>query len=558
MSAVVNVAARLAAAAQARPHATAVIEPRGHGRDGRRNYVGFSFRELDQDSDVLALGLREMGVVPGTRMALLVHPGFDFISLVFALFKAGAVTVLVDPGIGIRALVGCLEEAKPEGFVAIAAVHAVRSLLRRRFRRSRFNLTVGHRWFWGGATISRLRRRAPCGPQLAATGAEDPAAIIFTSGSTGPAKGVLYRHGNFDRQVTEIRDRYGIEPGGTDLAGFPLFGLFNCAMGVTTVVPDMDASHPAMVDPAKIVETIHDCRVTQAFASPAVWQRVGAHCVERGTRLPTLRRVLSAGAPVPIVVLEQMKECLDGACEMHTPYGATEALPVASISAADVLGDTAAATRQGAGVCVGRRFPGIEWRVIRAVDLPLPSIAEAEELPRGDIGELIVRGAVVTCEYVTRVEWNARAKIADGATAWHRMGDVGYFDGSQRFWYCGRLAHRVLTPRGPLYTEQCEAIFNNHPDVFRSALVGHGPADRQKPVIIVEPRTGKQPANMAAERTLYAELRALARENPMTAEIESFLWHPSFPVDVRHNAKIFREKLAVWATQKVQKGGPSR
>jgi len=554
MSAIVNVAARLTAAAQARPHATAVIEPRGYGRDGRRNYVGFSFRELDQDSDVLALGLREMGVTPGTRMALLVRPGFDFISLVFALFKAGAVTILVDPGIGLRSLVRCLEESEPEGFVAIAAVHAVRSLLRRRFCRSRFNLTVGLRWFWGGATISRMRRRPSCVAQLAATGAEDPAAIIFTSGSTGPAKGVLYRHGNFDRQVIEIRDRYGIEPGGIDLAGFPLFGLFNCAMGVTTVVPDMDSSHPAMVDPAKIVEAIHDCRVTQAFASPAVWQRVGAYCVGRGIRLPTLRRVLSAGAPVPSAVLEQMKECLDQTCEMHTPYGATEALPVASISAAEVLSDTAAATRQGAGVCVGRRFAGIEWRVIRAVDAPLPSIADAEELPQGDIGELIVRGAVVTSEYATRVESNARAKIADAATVWHRMGDVGYFDASERFWYCGRLMHRVLTPQGPLYTEQCEAIFNNHPAVFRSALVGLGPVDQVRPIVIVEPRSNRRPANRKDERILFAELRAMAREHRLTTEIETFFWHPSFPVDVRHNAKIFREKLALWAAQKMGTG----
>jgi acyl-CoA synthetase (AMP-forming)/AMP-acid ligase II len=551
MAEIVNVAARLAAAATDRPEATAVIEPRGRDRDGRRSYAGYSFRELDDDSDSIAAGLRRMGVAKGTRLALLVRPGFDFISLVFALFKAGAVTILVDPGMGLRGVIDCLDQAEPEGFVALPPVHAVRCFLRHRFRRARFNLTVGRRWFWGGTTLARLRRRVASGPQLAATAADDPAAIIFTSGSTGPAKGVLYRHGNFDRQVSEIRDHYGIEPGGIDLACFPLFGLFNCAMGVTTVVPDMEASHPAAVDPANIVEAIHDCGVTQSFASPAVWRSVGAYCVRRGTRLPTLRRVFSAGAPVPVAVLEQMRQCLDPSSEMHTPYGATEALPVASISAAEVLGDTAEATRRGAGVCVGRKFPCIEWRVVRAVDGPLATIADAEELPTGKIGELIVRGAVVTREYVTRVESNALAKIADGPSVWHRMGDVGYVDDRGRFWYCGRLSHRVLTTEGPLYSEQCEAIFNNHPAVFRSALVGTGPAGNARPVVIVEPRPGSQPLTAAAERTLFAELRTLARQQPLTEPIASFLWHSSFPVDVRHNAKIFREKLAAWASDKL-------
>ncbi|HQU43412.1 MAG TPA: fatty acid CoA ligase family protein, partial [Pirellulales bacterium] len=465
MSGVVNVAARLARQAQARPDATAVIEAAGCDRSGKRRYHSLTFRELDQDSDRIARGLRRLGVTPGTRLALLVKPGIDFVSLVFALFKAGAVTILIDPGMGRGNLIGCLEAVAPEGFVAVSPVQAVRTLLRRHFRSARFNVTVGRRWFWGGTTLEQLRATGWSGPELAPTKADDPAAVIFTTGSTGPPKGVLYRHGNFDRQVDEICDFYGIQPGEIDLACFPLFGLFNCAMGVTTVVPDMDASRPATADPAKLVAAITDCGVSQSFASPAVWNRVGPYCATHRLTLPTLRRVMSAGAPVPSYVLERMKSCIAPDGEMHTPYGATEALPVASISASEVLSETAERTRQGAGTCVGRRFPGIEWKVIEAVDGPISTLAEAKELPTGRIGELIVRGPVVTREYVTRTEWNALAKIIDGETFWHRMGDVGYLDERDRFWYCGRLSHRVLTAGGPMYTEPCEAIFNNHPAV---------------------------------------------------------------------------------------------
>jgi acyl-CoA synthetase (AMP-forming)/AMP-acid ligase II len=551
MTDIVNVAARLAERARAAPDVTAVIQALKCDESGKRRYASLTFRQLDRDSDRIAGGLRRLGVARGTRLALLVKPGIDFITLVFALFKAGAVTILIDPGMGRRNLNSCLEAAMPEGFVAISPVQAVRVLLGRKFPRARFNVTVGRRWFWGGPTLDDLRRREWTGPEMAPTAADDAAAIIFTTGSTGPPKGVLYRHGNFVAQVDEIRAFYEIKPGEVDLACFPLFGLFNCAMGVTTVVPDMDASRPALADPAALVEAITDCRATQSFASPAVWNRVGPYCAARGLTLTTLQRVMSAGAPVPPYVLERMKSCLADGGEMHTPYGATEALPVASISATEVLSETAERTQQGAGVCVGRRFPGIEWKIVRAVDGQIASLNDVEELPPGEIGELIVGGPVVTREYVTRTEFNALAKIKDGESFWHRMGDVGYFDDRERFWYCGRLGHRVLTEAGPMYTERCEAIFNNHPSIYRSALVGIGPRGQQRAVIVVEPLVDRLPETRADRDALVAEMRRIAATSPLTAFIHDVLIHTSFPVDIRHNAKIFREKLAEWAAQEL-------
>jgi acyl-CoA synthetase (AMP-forming)/AMP-acid ligase II len=394
---------------------------------------------------------------------------------------------------------------------------------------------------------------APFCHGIAATKANDPAAIIFTTGSTGPPKGVLYRHGNFDAQVDEIRDFYGIQPGEIDLPGFPLFGLFNCAMGVTAVIPDMDPSRPARVDPRMILEAAEDWKATQTFGSPAIWNRVGRYCQEHGIRLTTVRRVLSAGAPVPVHVLERMKAVIDPSGDIHTPYGATEALPVASIAASEVLGEAAAETLRGRGVCVGRRFPRIQWKVIRIVEGPIADIRNIEELPPGEIGELIVRGPVVTREYVTRIEANALAKVADGEEIWHRMGDAGYLDDRERFWFCGRVAHRVLTADGPMYTIPCEAIFNQHPDVARSALVGVGPRGSQRPVIILELAGASSRRRAAWREKVRIEAVELAQSHPLTASIRDALIHPSFPVDIRHNAKIAREKLAIWAAEQLAK-----
>lgn len=551
MDATTNVGRRLSIIAQAMPDAVAVVEPLNYDAQGKRRYRHVTFRQLDDDSDRIARGLHAMGATPGTRLALLVRPSIDFISLVFGLYKSGAVSILIDPGMGRRNLIGCLAEAEPEGFVAIPMVQAVRWFLRRQFPKARFNVTVGRRWFWDGITLEQLRTLGNSSrPKEVETSPDDPAAIIFTTGSTGPPKGVLYSHRNFAAQVDQIREFYDIQPGEVDIPCFPLFGLFNCAMGVTAVIPDMDPSRPAQVDPLKIIEAADDWKATQAFGSPAIWDRVSRYCESHGTRLPTIRRVLSAGAPIPADVLRRTRACIHPQGEVHTPYGATESLPVASNSAGEVLGETAALTRSGDGVCVGRRFRDIRWKVIRIVDGPIRSIDDVEELSTGEIGELIVSGPQVTRAYVTRVQWNALSKIADGKNVWHRIGDSGYLDEQDRFWFCGRVAHRVLTANGPLYPVRCEAIFNTHPAIRRSALVGVGPKQHQRPVIVLEPHRGQMPKGAKQREALLREIRELGASNPLTAGITTFLLHPSFPVDIRHNAKIFREKLARWAEKK--------
>ncbi len=417
-------------------------------------------------------------------------------------------------------LLDCLEAVDPDGFVAIPLAQAARIAHRSRFPHATRNVTVGKRWGWGGATLREMRRYAPMTAEPHQTQVDDPAAIIFTTGSTGPPKGVLYTHGNFQAQVDQIQARYQIEPGGVDLAGFPLFGLFNGAMGTTTVIPVMDASRPASVNPQNIIHAIRSQSCTQSFASPAVWNVVGRYCDHHDIELPTLKRVLSAGAPVPAHVIRRLRRSIHLCGDVFTPYGATESLPVASICGSDVLDETAVASEEGAGTCVGRRFEGIDWKVIGINDGPIASIDEAEPVPRGEIGELIVRGPQVTSRYVTRVDQNALHKIADGDSFWHRIGDVGYFDENERFWFCGRRAHRVKIGLETMFTIPCEAIANAHPSIFRSALVGIGPSEFQTPVMICEPHPDSWPENAIRREALLTELHERLRAHPLTSQIE--------------------------------------
>jgi len=476
----------------------------------------------------------------------MVKPSLEFFALTFAIFKAGAVPVLIDPGIGIKNLKTCLGEARPEAFIGISKAHLARVLLGWSRDTIKTLVTVGRRWLWGGHTLQDIKAigeekgAMPCVP----TTADETGAIVFTSGSTGIPKGVVYHHGAFVKQVEMLREMLGIEPGEVDLPTFPLYALFDPALGMTTVVPDMDPTRPAHVDPAKIFRAIEDFGVTNMFGSPALLNTVGRAGVAQGVELPTLRRVISNGAPVPAKVAGRFCQMLGEGVQIFTPYGATEALPVCNIGSDEILGETAAKTEQGAGVCIGRPVAPTQLRVIRISDEAIERWDDGLVLPDGEVGELTVRGPTVTAEYFGRPAQTALAKIRDGDGFWHRMGDLGYYDEHGRVWFCGRKAHRVETPAGSLFSVRCEGRFNRHEAVYRSALIGLPGESGTEAAICVE----LDPAAGGGSRArVRRELLEIARADPMTASIHKVFFHPGFPVDIRHNAKIHRESLSAWA-----------
>lgn len=546
-----NIADRLKISAANVPHQRAIVFPETRDAAGRVAWTHVTFQQLDADVDAIARGLIGLGVRSGHRIVLMVRPSIEFIALTFGIMRAGACCTLIDPGMGKRSVLRCLDAVDPDGFVAITPVQAIRRLMPWRFRNARFNVIVGPSGRRLGCESYRqlvdAGRKSAVG--MPTTSTTDSAAIIFTSGSTGPPKGVHFEHGMFNSQVDLIRDRYQIQPGEVDLPGFPLFSLFNLAMQVTSVIPDMDPTRPAAVNPERIIEAIESQHVTQAYGSPAMWNRVGRYCEEHQITLPSLRRVLSAGAPVPNHVLQRMTNALNTSADFFTPYGATECLPVASISAREVLRETAALTAIGKGTCVGHVFDTMRVRIIETSSNVLREIADTVSLANGQIGEIIVSGPVATREYFQKPDATKFAKIKDGDSFWHRMGDVGYFDDTGRLWFCGRKSHIVSTPTGPMYSVCCEAIFNNHPAMYRCALVGIGATGQQTPVIVAEPEAGKFPASEQARRQLRDELLQLGAQNPLTSKISGILFHPGLPVDTRHNVKINRELLAVWAAR---------
>lgn len=537
-----NIAERLTANAKTFPDKPAVRFPVRNKTHDRYDYQELTFKELETLSNKYAVGLQKLGLKRGDKTLLFLRPGLDFPAMTFALFKLGVVPVFIDPGMGKKNLLKCIREATPVALISEAEIHYIKQLYRSAFKSVKMNVTTG-RFTWGKMTSLRKMKNEKV-QSFAAVDCEasETAAILFTSGGTGAPKGVVYTHEIFIEQTHVLQTLFGLTMNDVDMPGFPLFSLFTIAMGMTSCIPDMDPSKPGQCDPESLVANIKDCQPTFVAGSPAIWERVADYCIEKGITLPSIKYVVMFGAPVSTRLHLKFRPLLPHGTTF-TPYGATEALPVSNISGEFILKNTAHLSDEGRGTCIGKPVPGVEIKIIRSSNAVVSQMNDAVVLPAGQVGEIIVRGKAVTKEYFNLPEQTREAKIPDAdGSFWHRMGDVGYLDQSGQLWFCGRKSHQVFAKEEVLYPIPVEAIFNRHPAVKRSALVGLGKSGKQTPAIVIERKDGQYLSGKS--RSIFeSELLAVAKKYEHTRDIQKIYLSRGFPVDVRHNIKIDRLKL---------------
>jgi len=550
-----NLCRHLKSAAIQTPSNLAVAVQKSHF--GQLNYAEIDFKTLDEKSDAIAHALNAYGITKGMKAVLMVTPSIDFFALTFALFKAGIIPILVDPGMGVKNLKQCFIESKPDAFIGIPKAHIARKLFSWGKNTVKHVLTVGGNELISGLTgqmtLSRLLKKYPSNDMypMVTLADEDMSAILFTSGSTGVPKGVVYSHKMFEAQITALKNDYKIKPGERDLATFPLFSLFGPALGMASIVPDMDASKPITANPKYIFAAIEKYQCSNLFANPALIEVLGQAGDKSSHKLTSLKRVISAGAPATIASIKTFSKMLNSNVEVLNSYGATESLPLTKIGSAALL-ETTDITDNGGGICVGKPIEGVEVEIIKITEDNIQdwhTVVNTDLLNQpNQIGEIVVKGPMVSAAYYERDSATQSAKIKDGEHIRHRMGDLGYLDDKGLLWMCGRKAHRVETPKEVLFSIPCERIFNTHKAVKRTALVGVIKRNVSKPVLCVELHKDAQ----ISENLLFDELQQIAIKFEQTQNITDFLIHPDFPVDIRHNAKIFREKLAVWAQNKTK------
>ncbi|MGB0894496.1 MAG: olefin beta-lactone synthetase [Parashewanella sp.] len=559
-----NLCRHLQNAAVASPNLLAVAVQSSVSNQYR--YQELTFSQLNERSDEIAYALNASGIEAGMKAVLMVTPSVDFFLLTFALFKAGIVPIIVDPGMGVKNLKQCFVESKPDVFIGIAKAHIARRVMGWGKSSVKFCINVdspidqpNNRWFksliTGAKNLSALVEQALVNKNdeaypIKLLSADQICAILFTSGSTGSPKGVVYSHKMFEAQIAALKNDYQIKQGERDLATFPLFSLFGPALGMASIVPDMDASKPITANPNHLFAAIEQYQCSNMFVNPALLNRLGEAGERNKHKLPSIKRVISAGAPVTIEAVQQFQKMLNPRVEILTSYGATESLPIALLPSSQ-LSDTADATNQGAGICIGKPLADVDIKIIEITEQAIATWHDGLSLSANKIGEIVVAGDVVNQSYYQREQANEQAKIFDNDLQRyrHRMGDLGYFDDDGKLWMCGRKAHRVVTENKVYFSIPAERIFNTHANVKRSALVAVRIEGKITPLICLELVT--EPS-CNSSKSLYADLRSLAQQYQQTQGIQDFLIHPDFPMDVRHNAKIFREKLAVWAQKKVR------
>ncbi len=475
-----------------------------------------TFAELARRVAGLACALREAGVVEGDRVALLAPDPQDFIAAAYACWVIGAVTVVVDRGLGLKGLRRALRSSEPAWLVGTRKTLGVARVLRWASSARRLEVEALDRC---GATLSAVVAET-------ALAADVPAAVVYTSGATGPPKGVLYDQCQMAAQFLAVRECYAIGSGDRLVAAFAPFALYGPALGIPVAVPDCDITRPGSLRADRLAEACAAIDATIVFAAPAALEGVIATAEslsrEGRTALAALRLVLSAGAPVSPRTLRSFA-ALAPASELHTPYGMTEVLSVADIDLAALE-----AIGPGRGVCVGHPLSGVEVRIE-----PLAGGGG------GGSGEIVVSAPWLSTGYDGLWAATNRARSVDShGTEWHRTGDVGHLDEAGRLWVEGRMAHVVRTAAGPVTSVPLEVAIETALGL-RSAVSGVGPDSCAQVVVVVE-QAGK--AGLAD-----GELDGKVRTAVAPQAIAAVLTVPALPVDRRHNSKIDRTRLGLWA-----------
>jgi acyl-coenzyme A synthetase/AMP-(fatty) acid ligase/pimeloyl-ACP methyl ester carboxylesterase len=522
---------------------TAVTELVTRGSSGR-SWRRVSWTMLADRVARLADAMHERGVQPGDRVALLVPPGADLLAMVYALWRIGAVIVVIDAAHGPRALYRSLRAARLDHVVAVRRARPVVSLLR-----------VPGAVVWVDELTALLRQDGKHSARTTsidalsdAASGKDDAAIVFTSGATGPAKPVAYTRQRIAATRDVLMEHYGFTSTDVLVAAFAPWAVLGPLLGISSVIPSMDPSKPGTLTADALAEAMERAGGTVMWMSPAALRSVLSGASPDSPARDRLRKasddlrlLLIAGAPVSRRLLHEAVQMWPQA-DVRTPYGMTEVLPASDVRSKEILDDPSES-----GVLVGTPLPGVDIAIAALDGIGEPS----EQLSHAPavLGEVVIRARHAKSRYDSRAFVERRASRNRG---WHRSGDIGILDEHGRLWIQGRLSH-VITPAtgpiGPVPLEQRVevALSNDGRADLLVAAVGVGPAGTQVPVIVCAPAATSRYSKASWRSSPGLELANTHLANLVRTavpEIAAVLWRWQMPVDIRHGAKIDRRLLA--------------
>lgn len=497
-------------------------------------YETLTFKEMELRINHYAHTFLDQDLKSGDKILVFVKPSLDFPIIIFSLFRAGLVPVFIDPGMGVDAMLQCIQTSSAKALIGIPKIHHLRLLKSSYFSSIEFSYVIDGRALNAISFENLLKKNYTSTPLKSQTTGQSYAAVLFTSGGTGTPKGVLYTHEMFIEQTLKLKQIFRLANQDKDYPCFPLFGLFSLALGLTVVMPEVDLMKPSQVNAKAIVKSLMKHKITFATGSPALWKRVAQYALRKKITLPHLKAIATFGAPVSIDLHKDLSSVLT-AGEVYTPYGATECLPVSVITSHEILGETKTETLGGQGTCVGYPAPTTEIKILNC-----QSNTIVDDI--NYIGEILVATSAMTSGYdgLSDATKAIRYVCPISQKKYHKMGDLGKLDCFGRLWFLGRKVQCISLPDYWLCTEEIEPAINYLPEVSRCALLKL----KDKIALVVERQDGMVDLPDLQKEKFFQKIKMVLAGLPKGHLVEDIILDMNFPVDTRHNIKIDRLSMA--------------
>lgn len=490
----------------------------------------------------VASGLMKVGIQSGDRVVLLMPMSAQLYVAISALQRVGATPVFIETwSPASTGFSSSLEQIKPKGIVypgeAFDTLHDSPF-----FENIPIKITTGKAAEEDRYTFEALANTPSFAP-IVAVNREHPALITFTTGSSGTPKGANRTHRFLAAQHYALSQYISYSESDIDIPTFPVFALNNIACGVSTVIPSIDLRSPADDDAQNLIYQIESIHATSTTLSPSLFTRVAAYARDNNIRIPSLRHVITGGAPISAQDIEDFKKVCDA--RITILYGSTEVEPMAYTDGDEML--RISSSDQAAGALVGYLDDNLEYKIIKinrdSIQINKQEDWSALESTVDSTGELIVSGEHVCNDYYQNPAAFNKAKIRDtDGTIWHRTGDVVHQDGEKRLWILGRIHNTIVRQGIYLFTVEPETLIKQLPFVEKVAYIGlPDPELGEKAVVAVQLRKVAMQDDTAYEETVSSKLYEHA------IPVDEVIFRESIPTDPRHHSKIeydlLRQKL---------------
>ena len=511
----------------------------------------FSYREFGERVDQLARGLIAIGVGRGDHVGLWARNVPDWLTVLFATAKIGAVLVTVNTSYKAHELAYVVEQSDMkvlvlvDGFKDVDYLAVVQELVPEvsrcergrlssaRFPKLRSLVYMGpekHRGMYSVPELLLLGTHRPAEDVLAAlsaTSCDDVVHMQYTSGTTGFPKGVMLTHRNVLNNGHAIGERMGLSAEDRVCLPVPLFHCFGSVLGVMAALTH--GSTLVMLeafDPLLVLAAVQKERATALYGVPTMFLAELAHPMFPMFDLRSLRTGIMAGSPCPEETLRQVMT------RMHCPqitvaYGLTEASPVITQTSADDPPEVRART-------VGKPLPEIEVRIVDPVT--------GEECRPGQPGELCCRGYNVMRGYYRNPEATAQAVEPDG---WLHSGDLAVLCADGNYRITGRMKDMVIRGGENVYPREVEELLHTMPGVLDAQVVGV-PDERYGEVVGAFVRRAAGVEMSEADVKDFCRVRAARYKVPAHVFfVEAYPVTASGKVQKYRLREIAREKLGI-------------